>query len=1449
MQVISRIVARRPGSFIIAIIMVTALLGTSYVQLGGEMEASEEIFLPDTELVNSYIEIGDLYSATEPVQILVRSTNGDVLTQQSLLEMLEIERALLEDDDIGNTLATPDTPEESVTSVADLIVLGNMTLEAKQQFLDILESLTPVLGSLSFEGFEALLFNLDSSASSCLFILGSNASTSVKENASKIFVNEIELLNLAATLNLSKDINLSSMAFIGNLTYILNSTSTNSVKKNATHMILSQMELATLMDGSTSGGGSESWDQMTTLSAMFDPLNTTLSDPTLTILEKQRALHGIMDILTMQIESYHDSTLLFTGLSKSLSMVHENVSTGDDSIAANVINDIVGTPNTSGLSQNATLMTQLNTSLTANLNMVTNFINNPTPTYAKETQENLTQLINALRHTSASAVEMDALRAFNDTLTLYQVDPSNITNLNIALGAGQQALGLLSAHHQSISQGILIFNGLVYGLESLRDGVILNNTLPTPVKEDAVQSFMTQIQENMTLTVMAKGFLDNLRGTLSDLDHILASQATDTTKNHAMSIMTSELASFNALPPLTPPDPNMTALMDNFSETLISLYTILTIETDQPVLDHTINIVVNEFMLMETPMDTGGSMTMLDLGGELDENMFSISTDIDNKTTYLQENMTGDSVKQTLHGLLNYDPTADEQRITKADTAVAHAMTELTTVEHTLTRLVSNLHALEDNLTDPAEKVTVRGFSTGFEENLTLMTEATTGMQMLDAGLGATSMMDGMIQALGFSIPMLVTKEFDPRTTEPSAVGTIIVVQLDASKLPGEDSDVRDDRFLELERKIESIVGDMDHPNTRTSVLGMHAMSQEIIDASMDSMMILLPLAGLLVIIILALIYHNIPDIVFSVLALGFAIIWVFGISALHGFVLNPLTIAVPVLIVGLGIDYGIHMTLRYKEERSKGEDPKQASEKTILSVGAALLLATATTVIGFLSNIGTDVGVLREFSILCAVGIAASFLIMVTFIPACKQIVDTRKEKRSGTNEENTNKNENNNRGNRIELHIVKESGVSIINRALGFGAVSAERHPIPVIAVVLMITGASAIGALGLSTEFAIEDFLPEDLEVAQTMTYLSDNFNFSLDTATILIKGDITQPEVLSAINHTTQNMIDDNYVSKTYGRWGEQPDTTSILTLIWNTAEDQRASNPQDVYSPEFHSMVDGNDTNNDGIPDTNIETLFAWLYTNESTQNQVKQVLHRTDSGRYDGTVIHVNVDTKNDRKTGEMQSELENDVIPLNDLLEDGRIQQVTVTGMSIVMHVMLAELTESMQQSLVITLLLCFIMLTTIFYLLKRSWVLGALATIPVALCVVWILGSMYLLGIPYSILTVSITALTIGLGITYGIHIVHRFLEDIQEINDIDEACRHSIRHTGSALFGAAITTIAGFGLLMFSLLPPMQQFGGIIALTILYSFMASIFVLPTLLVMWAKWTKEHEINEKTS
>ena len=140
-------------------------------------------------------------------------------------------------------------------------------------------------------------------------------------------------------------------------------------------------------------------------------------------------------------------------------------------------------------------------------------------------------------------------------------------------------------------------------------------------------------------------------------------------------------------------------------------------------------------------------------------------------------------------------------------------------------------------------------------------------------------------------------------------------------------------------------------------------------------------------------------------------------------------------------------------------------------------------------------------------------------------------------------------------------------------------------------------------------------------------------------------------------------------------------------------------------------------------------------------------------------------------------------------------------------------------------------------------------IATLPVVFCVIWIAGTMYMVGIPMNVMTITIGSLTVGLGITYGIHITHRFIEDSNREEDLIEASKKTVMNTGTALFGAALTTVGGFGLLSFASMPPLRQFGIVTALAITYSFLASIIVLPVLLILWAKARRKWRGMRKTS
>jgi len=694
---------------------------------------------------------------------------------------------------------------------------------------------------------------------------------------------------------------------------------------------------------------------------------------------------------------------------------------------------------------------------------------------------------------------------------------------------------------------------------------------------------------------------------------------------------------------------------------------------------------------------------------------------------------------------------------------------------------------------------------------------------------------------------MMLTKDFDPVKGKIEAKATMIMVSLNASIGGGAGSGpmghgltAEESELSESEKRMAEIVKDTELKSTQMTVMGTSIIMNEIMDANNASMAILLPLALGLVIIILAIIYRNAFDMLFSLLALGFAIIWVYGFGSAMGYTFNPMTTAVPVLLVGLGIDYGIHIIMRYREEIRGDKKIKESVRITIKSVGTALLLATITTVAAFLSNLASPIGLLGEFGVLCAIGIVGSFITMTTFVPACKQLRDLRKSKRgkpAGKAKE----------GNNNKRRRLKDAGVAILNRVMSSGALAAEHHPIAVVIIVAIITIITAGMALQLRTAFDFEDFLPADLEISKDLEFMMSEFRLvgsEAEKVNILVRGDIADPKLLRDIDETIKNMKDDNSVIEHAG----EPDVQSILSVMEDWATDTTQYGMQDPnFDPDFKAIYDTMTIN--GIPKPNttkedINVLYDWLYLNPKSTKAVQSVLHRTGNNNYNGAVLRISVDVdSNDNETIEaLHSDLNKDKKSLDESADES-----IITSGPILTMVIMDSLNDSQLRSLIITIIISLLVLTIAFWYKWRSLILGVITLTPVILCVLWTLGTMYLADIPLNIMTITIACLTIGLGITYGIHITHRFLEDLERFDNIDDACRSTVSHTGTALFGAATTTIGGFGILIFSLMPPLQQFGGITALTILYSFLASVFVLPTLLVMWAKW-KQKRSKEKS-
>ena len=664
-----------------------------------------------------------------------------------------------------------------------------------------------------------------------------------------------------------------------------------------------------------------------------------------------------------------------------------------------------------------------------------------------------------------------------------------------------------------------------------------------------------------------------------------------------------------------------------------------------------------------------------------------------------------------------------------------------------------------------------------------------------------------------------------------SAKATKITIKFDNSQREGEGTGEAFDRMVSVELEMNDVVKGMEFESVEAYALGQAVLDNEINEASNDNTDQLFMLVIVLVIGVLLATFRSPVDVGLTMFALMMAIIWSNGFASLLQFEPSFFAVIVPILLVGLGVDYGIHLVMRYREELVEDWNIDKASSSSIVFVGSALLLATTTTMVGFLSNVTSDITPIKEFGIQVAIGVLSAFLIFVTFIPACRILIDRRYESKgqkllSDTNEKIT-------RGR-------KEEGeqTGFLDPFMTMGATVALENPQRVLAVVVVITLITGYGAMGISTEFDFNDFLPEEIAITQHFHYLQDEFSTSNEFSFIYISGSVATFDVFNQINNTQAQLSEgDEWVNP------DQSMMFSPLNGMRDLASNNSDINPFDFYNATFEELFNSNDVDGDLVPDSDegVRELLDWIMIGDGTQvpNMVSNFVYY-DEELDDYTVAYILVNTKSKNAYfSEVVSELENDSEGLETLETEGKVDTVVVTGAPAIIDVVVNTINETMMGSIIYTIILSFILLTAIFaYTDKQPW-LGPLTMMPVLLVLVWILGTMVAIGYALNVFTILIGALTVGLGVTYAIHISHRFIEEMEYHHSLEKAVNNTVKNTGSALFGAAMTTVLGFGVLFFAILPPMKQFGTMTALTIFYSFLSSVWVLPSILVLWARYT----------
>ena len=143
-------------------------------------------------------------------------------------------------------------------------------------------------------------------------------------------------------------------------------------------------------------------------------------------------------------------------------------------------------------------------------------------------------------------------------------------------------------------------------------------------------------------------------------------------------------------------------------------------------------------------------------------------------------------------------------------------------------------------------------------------------------------------------------------------------------------------------------------------------------------------------ILLLWLTFRHWSYVVLPVITLVLSVFWTFSFAGIFGIQMTALDVAVIPLVVGLGIDFSVHISRRYQEGIAAGNTIEESMLESQLHTGQALSLAMFTTVIAFLSGITGGVGPVRDFSLLCAFGIFSSFILTLFFYTSMRYLLDS---------------------------------------------------------------------------------------------------------------------------------------------------------------------------------------------------------------------------------------------------------------------------------------------------------------------------------------------------------------------------------------------------------------------------------------------------------------------------
>jgi predicted RND superfamily exporter protein len=555
-----------------------------------------------------------------------------------------------------------------------------------------------------------------------------------------------------------------------------------------------------------------------------------------------------------------------------------------------------------------------------------------------------------------------------------------------------------------------------------------------------------------------------------------------------------------------------------------------------------------------------------------------------------------------------------------------------------------------------------------------------------------------------------------------------------------------------------------------------------------------------------ALVYAFLPLLCGLLLTFGFAQVTVGSLSSA--------TSAVAALLVGLGIDFVIVSYGRYIEERQKGESLEAALLAMNGSSGRAVLIGAVTTAATFYAFTITDFIGLRQMGFLTGTGILFCMISVFLLLPAMLAWSEDHHERRKTAPN--------------LFLHSF---GSDVVIRA-------SMRHRRLAVLFGLAVTAGALALALQVRFDESMKTMRPQGNRGIDVAAEVGRRFGSGFDSMTLIISGDSPE-EVIDLAERASQGAEKLVRQGVLYGYSG----VTSLIpaparqreALEW-LARDREGALDVDRIRATFAEAAGGQGLRPEAFAPgldllaqaINLQGPIRVEDFQQAGQTELllDRFLQKTAKG-WKGAVYLYPPANRWRREAPPEAWHLAEELGP-----------QVALAGTNAVNQTVRREVLRDAWVAGILGFLLVELLLWFDF----RSFRQTLFATIPLFVGILWMMGGMVAFGIQMNFINIFVTTMIIGIGVDYGVHVLHRY----REVRDLPDAgFEQGLLETGKAVVAAAMSTIVGFGSIMFSSYPGLVSTGKVAILGALSTSLVAITLLPAVL----SWRREHRLKKAAS